>query len=132
MPAESNVPWALLIKRPNPLLAPAYSPTTAPIRANPNAVCRLDRIQLVALGSTIEVRMRVGLAPRIRALLITFPSTSRAPVNALKNTAKNTRTTTVATLELSPRPNQMMNSDANTMRGTALSALMNGANTSDQ
>ena len=61
-----------------------------------------------------------------------LPSTSRAPVNALKNTAKNTSTTTVATFELNPRPNQMMNSDASTMRGTALSALMNGANTSDQ
>ena len=78
----------------------------------------------------MEVRILRLLAPRIRALLTTLPSTSRAPVKALKNTAKKTRTTTVAILELIPNPNQMMNRAARTMRGTAFAALMNGEKTS--
>ena len=65
----------------------------------------------------------------MRALSIRLRSTSRAPVKALKNTAKKTRTTTVATFEDSPSPNQMTNSAASTMRGRALAALMKGAKT---
>src|SRR6266508_1789778 len=55
MPAASNVPWALAMSRPRPLSAPAYSPTTAPISANPNAACSDAKIHEVALGTTIEV-----------------------------------------------------------------------------
>ena len=83
---------------PRPLSAPVYSPTIAPISAKPNAVCRLARIQVVALGSTIEVRICRREAPRIRALSTRVRSTSRAPWKALKKTAKKTRTTAVATL----------------------------------
>ena len=130
MPAVSNVPCALLISSPRPALAPVYSPTTAPISANPNAACSDERIHEVALGSTIEPSTWARLAPRIRALLIRLRSTSRAPWKALKKTAKNTSTNAVATLDDMPRPNQITNSAASTMRGTALAALMNGASTS--
>ncbi len=61
-----------------------------------------------------------------------FRSTSRAPWKALKNTAKNTSTNAVAIFDCMPRPNQMMNSEARMMRGIALTALMNGAHTSDR
>ena len=36
----------------------------------------------------------------------------------------------MATFDASPSPNQITNSEASTMRGTALAALMNGASTS--
>src|SRR5919199_1315112 len=130
MPAELNVPCEWAISRPRPLSAPVNSPTIAPIRAKPNAVCRLARIQDVALGSTIDVRIWRRSAPRMRALSTSVLSTSRAPWKALKNTAKNTRTTAVAILDDMPKPNQMTNSDASTMRGIALAPLMKGAQTS--
>ena len=66
----------------------------------------------------------------MRALLTRLRSTSRAPWKALKKTAKKTSTTAVATFEVMPRPNQMTKSEASTMRGIALAALMNGAHTS--
>src|SRR6266542_3374235 len=130
MPAASNVPWDVAMSRPSPLSAPVYSPTTAPMSAKPKAECSDARIQEVALGTTIVVSTPNRLAPRMRALLTRLRSTSRAPWKALKNTAKKTSTTAVATFEDRPRPNQITNSDARTMRGTALAALMNGAATS--
>jgi len=54
MPAKtvlmSKVPSAWRIKYPTPWAEPKYSPTTAPTKAKPTDVCKLENTQLVAEG----------------------------------------------------------------------------------
>src|ERR1051326_4227422 len=49
-PVVSNGPSACAMTYPSPCVAPRYSPTTAPTIANPRLVCRLEKIQVSALG----------------------------------------------------------------------------------
>src|SRR5206468_1313054 len=78
-PVVSNVPSACEITYPSPRVDPRYSPTTAPTTANPRLVCRLEKIQVSALGtSTCRTSCR-SLAPSIRTLSISTWLASRTP-----------------------------------------------------
>src|SRR2546429_231387 len=115
---------------PRPAVAPNSSPTTAPTMARPKLMWRLARIQESADGMMISVVNRRLFAPRMRALATRLRSTSRTPWKALKKTTKNTRTTAVAALPESDRPNMMAKREPSTTRGMALAALMKGERTS--
>ncbi|MCY1560016.1 hypothetical protein D9M68_971050 [compost metagenome] len=83
MPANtvftSNVPSACRIRYPTPLADPRYSPTTAPTKARPTDVCRLENTQLVADGRyTCRNSWRLR-APSILALSSKVGLTSRTP-----------------------------------------------------
>src|ERR1700738_3499220 len=123
-PLAVKVFWATTIINPTPLIAPRYSPTTAPTRANPKLTWRLAMIQLRAEGMITSVVMRRSSAPRMRALASRFLSTSRTPWKALKKTMKKTSTTASATFDCMPRPKAMTKIAPRTTRGIELAALM--------
>ena len=101
-PLGLKVDCAVAMTMPMPWIAPRYSPTTAPTRANPKLVCKLARIHDSAEGKMTCVVSWRSLAPRIRALLSSTRSTSRTPWKALKKTTKNTSTTASATFDQMP------------------------------
>jgi hypothetical protein len=63
-------------------------------------------------------------APRMRTLLTRFPSTSRTPWKALKNTTKNTRNAARTIFDVMPSPSMITKSAPSTIRGSALTALI--------
>ena len=66
-------------QKPTPCAEPRYSPTTAPTKAMPTAVCRLENTQLMAEGQYTCRTSARGVAPSIRALATSSGFTSFTP-----------------------------------------------------
>src|SRR5204862_1326472 len=120
----SKDPSACKIRYPTPAAEPRYSPTTAPTKAMPTEVCKLEKTQLVAEGRYTYRTSCRGDAPSIRTLASTVGLTSRTPWYTLKKTMKKTSVTPSATLEAIPSPNHTAKMGARITRGIAFAALM--------
>ncbi len=79
MPSVLKLFCESVMSTPRPCWAPSTSPTIAPMTAKPNATCSEAMIQVIADGMTTLRITCIRDAPRTRALLTRFPSTSRTP-----------------------------------------------------
>src|SRR5256885_3522055 len=127
----SKLPSACRIKYPTPAADPRYSPTTAPTKAIPTLVCKLEKTQLVAEGKYTYRTSCRGDAPSIRTLASTVGLTSRTPWYTLKKTMKKTSVTPSATLDAMSRPNHTAKIGARITRGIEFSALMYGSSSAE-
>ncbi len=87
-------------------------------------------IHTTADGSTTSRTVSSRDAPSTRTFATRLRSTSRTPWKALKKTTKKTSTEASSTFDAVPNPSQTTKIDPRTIRGIALSTLMNGPITS--